>query len=284
MDGFSGEAMVKASKKKDWLGLDEIAIRDYKNLRWLTFTWVFLAGPVLALVYVAPPLPWHPYLNGVLFTLYLLVYSFELIALYFLFSKGHFLWFAIFLFSALSGLALSFAICLLKFANVDSRQTALLVAASWLFLSPFMYWWGRRMYVSKGELKEAIFRAKRIDIEAGTYSPFRVPHDLYQTKWSKFLISSYGLVLTLALIIAGAVSHFVSSRDLDPDHYLGTVAAYLVVPLVIAGLSGWFQEWKWLYKWEKKTGRKIYVKEIIDYKRLKERQQAERSKLGSSQN
>jgi hypothetical protein len=260
--------MVKASKKKDWLTFDEIATRDYKNFRWLIFVMTFLAGPLLTLMYIAPPLPWYDFLNRTLLAIYLLIYFVELATLYLLFSNGWFPWFSIFLTSTLIGLTFSFAVGFFKFTNVASFQIMLLVVATWIFLSPFMYWWGKRMYISKGEIKEAIFRAKRIDLEAGTYSPYRVPHDLYQTKWSKFLISSYGLILTLALVVAGMVSHFVSSRNLDPDHYLGIFSAYLIVPLMVAALSGWFQEWKWLYRWEKKTGRKMYIKEIIEWKRL----------------
>ena len=282
MVGFSGEIMVKASKKKDWLGLDEIVIRDYKNLHWLMFGMAFWVGPVCTLMVWR--WPEDPYFHVAFFWVYLLIYSIELTALFFLFFNGWFMPFVVFLFSAVAGLMLAFAATLFKFANIDSIQPVLLIVASWLFLSPLMYWWGSRILISKGEPKEAIFRAKRIDLEAGTYSPYRVPHDLYQTKWSKFLISSYGLVLTLALIVAGAVSHFVSSRNLDPNHYVVTFFAYLLVPVCIYVLCGWFQEWKWLYQWEKKTGRKMYIKEIIEYKRLKERQQAERSKLGSSQN
>lgn len=229
----------------------------------------FLAGPVLALVYMAPPLPWHPYVNRVLFTLYLLIYFFELIALYLLFSNGRFVWFVILLTSTAIGFALCFAVGLFKFANFNSFQAVLLILGSWIFLSPFMWWWGsRKLCLPDGELKEALFEAKRIDLEAATYSPYRVPHDLFQTKWSKFLISSYGFVLTIALIITGVVSHFISSRNLDPGHYLALFFAYLLIPVIIYALSIWVHEWQWIMKWEKKTGRKIYVKEIIEWKRL----------------
>ena len=240
--------MSKASKKRDWLTFDEIAIRDYKNFRWLMFMGVFFVGPLF--LYVISPIPGHASVNVALFWIYLLTYFIQLVALCLLFLRGLFHSFVICLSSAISGFLLFSISTFFYFSRAYFIPSGLWVVASWLFLSPFMWWWGKRTLVLNGELKEAIFRAKRIDIEAGTYSPYRVPHDLYQTKWSKFLISSYGLVLTLALIVTGAVSHFVSSRNMDPNHYIATFFAYLLVPTCIYVLSGWFQEWKWLYQLE----------------------------------
>lgn len=264
---------------------EEVTRRNYKNLKWLLLMVCFFLGPLFA-VMTSVPL-WQPELPRftiIFFWLYLLVYAAYLAPLIFLFKEGWFGWFSIFLGSAIASMGICAASGFFILLGVSLVRDIFFVFGSWFVLSLLMWWWGSRIYLSKDEIKEAVLRSKRIDLEQATYSPYRIPHDLYKAKWAKASlilgVTSVGAVAGLAAFL----SYFISTRGGDSEGFWGAFWAYLLVPLSIFCLSAGYHEWRWMRRWEKKTGQKIYVKEIIEYKRLQERKQAEQAKLRSQRN
>ena len=212
------------------------------------------------------------------FWLYLFVYVIELWAGVMLLRTGWSYWFELFISSAMGGMGI-FALSL--FFILQQPFTIGVIAViglSWVLLSPVMWWWGSRIFCeANGEIKEAVFRSKRIDLERQTYSPYLFPGNLFRAGWARKSVALSTAIGGAAIGLSVYVSHLVNTRLPDAENAYGAFWGYLLVLLSVACISAPYHEWRWIHRWEKKTGRKIYVKEIIEYKRLQQAKKAEQN-------
>lgn len=259
---------------------------EYKEFRLRVVLAIVFLGPVFGL---GAALPWifSDLPQGLLFLLwvYLAVYLVEVVSGFLLLRTGLARWFISFI-SALMVTGGIFGVSVLFILpKVESIGVYCLILASWILLFPLMWWWGARIFCTKdGEIKDAVLRSKRIDLEAQTYSPYHFPDNLFEAGWARKTVALSTAVGGLAIGLSVYVSHLVNTRMPDSEYGYGAFWGYLLVLLSVACVSAPYHEWRWIRNWEKKTGRRIYVKEIIEYKRLQERKLAEQSKLRSSRN
>jgi hypothetical protein len=244
-------------------------LAGYREFRLRVVLPIIFLGPgfgfASALPWIFPDLP-----QDFLFLLwvYLGVYAIEVIAGFFLLRTGYSAWFAFFISLLMVTIGFFGLSLLLILPKVESTTVYRWIGVSWFFLFPLMWWWGSRVYCSKGEIKDAVLKSKRIDIEAGTYSPYLFPDDLFEAGWAR---SAVALSATAGGIFIGLgvyLGHVVSTRSVDGELLLGAAVGYLLVILSVTVISAIYHEWLWIRKWEKKTGRKMYIKEIIEWKRL----------------
>lgn len=156
-----------------------------------------------------------------------------------------------------------------------------------LLISCFFSWrWGASIF--NQETMKEVLASKRIDIEKSTYSPFAFPFGILKTKSSKkwFLIANTSgpILITLSVVLVGTLGRHVP----DIGNMWGILCAYVSVVLLIGGIRASLGEYAWIRKWEKQTGRKMYISYVVDWRRFKEeekkRNHAERARLNASKN
>jgi len=196
-----------------------------------------------------------------------------------------FYWF-LFLISCFLLLGGIFAMALMPFLGLTNPS---LIGALYLLLatSSFFSWrWGAGIY-NPGTMKE-VLASKRIDIERGTYSPFTFPFGILKTKGSKkwFVIANTSgpLFIAVAVVIAGVLGRRAPGIG---DLWVG-ICGYVSIVLLIGCIRASLGEYSWIRRWEKETGRKMYISYVVDWKRYKReekaRREAEVTKLKSSRN
>lgn len=271
--------MASSIKKRGWLTISEIAEKEYKDFRLLILLAICVLGPVFG---IAPALPIiFTDLSRfviVLFWLYPFVFLAELIAGMLLLRDGWSLWFTTFISAAMIGMGVFGASLFFIASRIEGQGELWLSLTSWFILSVVMWWWGSRVYCSSGEIKETVLRSKRIDLEQATYSPYHYPSDLFKAGWARSTVSLSVLVGGTVIGISVFVNHLLSSRNPEGESFWAAICGYILVLISVASISAPYHEWRWMRRWEKKTGRKIYVKEIIEYKRLKQK----KKQMGSS--
>jgi hypothetical protein len=156
-----------------------------------------------------------------------------------------------------------------------------------LFISCLFSWrWGASIY--NPETMKEVLASKRIDTEKGTYSPFTVPFGVFKTKSSqKWLVlanTSGPLFITIAVVVAGVLGRHTPNLA----RLWGGLCGYVGVALFVGAIRAGLGEYSWIRRWEKETGRKMYIAYVLDWKRYKEeqkkREQAEAFKLHSIRN
>lgn len=278
VSSFEATEMKNKARNKTWLTEEEVAARDYKNLRSLVFTCLFFIAPFFAFMTSVPL--WQPELpryTVFFFWLYLVVYTAELVIATMLLKDGWSLWLTLFLSTVAIGLGIWSASGFFLMLGVTTIKKLGTTILGWVILAPLMWWWGSRVYLSKGEIKEAVLRSKRIDLEQATYSPYLIPHDLYQAKWARLTLVANVALVSVAASAGALISHFASSRNADPGQLGISIVGFSLVLASIFMVSTGYHEARWMRGWEKKTGRKIYVKEIIRWKQLQAQKQARRN-------
>lgn len=126
-----------------------------------------------------------------------------------------------------------------------------------------------------------IVASKRIDIEKGAYSPFTLPLAVFRKqagcRWFILANTSAPLIATIAVVFGSSVS----KHSPDIAGLVGAVCGYVAIVLSIGCIRAGLGEYSWVRRWEKETGRKMYISYVVDWKRYKEeeerRRQAERN-------
>ena len=120
------------------------------------------------------------------------------------------------------------------------------------------------------EMMQHVLASKRIDVEKGTYSPFVFPFGILTTKSSMrwFVIANTAgpLVISLTLLF----SHWLGKYSPKAENLWTALCAYVGVILFVYTIRTALGEYSWIRRWEKETGRKMYISYVVDWKRYKE--------------
>jgi hypothetical protein len=231
---------------------------------------VFLGGPAMAVVAALPYIDTGlPGFAKIFSWLFFFVYVVQMLCMGFLFHEGWYRWYAFVLVTFALGVGCMGAVCFITFGGIRSIEGFKLTLLSWATSIPVTWWWGSRIFLSKGEIKEAVLRSKRIDLDDATYSPYKIPPDIYKSNWARRWLAFDSLFAGLAIGIAVYLAYLAGERSSGSESMYGAFWGYILVPISFLLVSSCFHEAAWMYRWEKKNGRKIYVKRIIDWKRLK---------------
>lgn len=246
----------------------------------------FIGLPIVAVIFAGSGLIVIPAFNMLMALLMAPFFFTLLICSIFGLANGRAAWWFFSAISFFSLLALAGMSMVLLGLNVTSPfiATALLVVI--LIPSIFSWRWGAERF--NAETMEHVLASKRIDIEKGVYSPFTFPFGLLQTKGSKrwFVIASTSgpLLISLTLIFG----HSLGKYSPEGANLWTSACGYVGVLLSVYALRCALGEYAWIRRWEKETGRKMYISYVVDWRRFKEeekkRNHAERARLNASKN
>jgi hypothetical protein len=113
---------------------------------------------------------------------------------------------------------------------------------------------------------QCVLASKRIDVERGTYSPYIFPVGILKTKNSKYLftITNAGgpFIISLTLIFG----HWLGVYHPKAENLWAAICSYVLVLLCVYAFRAGLGEYGWIRRWEKETGRTMYIAYVVDWK------------------
>lgn len=253
---------------------------------WNEIRFAFIGGILAALILGVPYAVIVPAFNLLIGSFISLSFLVLLISVIGALYEGRAFWWFLWGVGLFSLLALISVCAFITFFELKNPYI-LISSLGILFIFSFFSWrQGARRFGS--ETMQHVLASKRIDLERGTYSPFTFPFGILATKESKkwfILANTCGpLAISLTLIFGNWLGKYAPKTEnlwTALCGYLGTILSVYVIRTALG-------EYAWIRRWEKETGRKMYISYVVDWKRYKEeekkRKQAEQSKLDSSRN
>ncbi len=177
-------------------------------------------------------------------------------------------WF-LFVCACLEVLGVIFLMALPGLLGIQNTVTMAFFCIS-LIISCLLSWrWGAGIY--NAETMKGVLASRRIDIQNGTYSPFTLPGEVFNSKGSKkwFLIASASgpLLITSAIIFSKILGRYTP----DLQRLWGGLWGYIVIVLFVGCIRAALGEYGWIRRWEKETDRKMYISYVVEWRRYKEK-------------
>jgi hypothetical protein len=197
--------------------------------------------------------------------------------------EGRVRWWFFFMMSFCISLSLFFVLALIPFLRIKNPSSLLLLYSPIPIFSIFGWKWGAKRF-GADNMRE-VLASKRIDIETATYSPFVLPPGFLAKELSNKLVR-FGLIIGAPSLaaIGASVGFFVEKNTTTVSHIIVIICVYVLVPIGIGASRAGLGEYAWIHRWEKETGRKMYLAAIVNWKRYKDEQDKLKKELDSKRN